>query len=143
MNFAPTNIVQAFEDEVFEEGGRNEFRPYNVGGSLRCRGYADGKKSVSLADTIFVFAIYPAHLAVYGVTSKSASSRTPRPWWMRYGCRGVIHRARAERERRNWQYIRCLRVTGEMNFAPTMWVESLDDEAVDGGGCYFWFMICS
>jgi hypothetical protein len=45
--------------------------------TLEGEGYADGKKSVSLADTIFVFAIYPAHLAVYGVTSKSASSRTP------------------------------------------------------------------
>jgi hypothetical protein len=36
-------------------------------------GYAGGKKSVSLADTIVVLGSYPAHLAVYGVTSKSAS----------------------------------------------------------------------
>jgi hypothetical protein len=57
MNFAPTNIVHTLEDES----------------------YADGKKSVSFADTIFVLVSYPAHLAVYGVTSKSASSRTPPP----------------------------------------------------------------
>jgi hypothetical protein len=30
MNSAPTNIVQAFEDEAFKGSGRNEFRPYNV-----------------------------------------------------------------------------------------------------------------
>jgi hypothetical protein len=45
-----------------------------------------GKKSVSLADTIFILVSPPAHLAVYGVTSKSASSRTPPAWlvasWM-------------------------------------------------------------
>jgi hypothetical protein len=34
MNFAPTNIAHAIEDEKFEEGGRNEFRSYNDGGSL-------------------------------------------------------------------------------------------------------------
>jgi hypothetical protein len=28
MNFAPTNIVHAFEGEVVEGGGRNKFRPY-------------------------------------------------------------------------------------------------------------------
>jgi hypothetical protein len=55
MNFAPTMWMETFEDE----------------------GYADSKKSVSLADTIRVLGSYPAHLAVYGVTSKSASSRTP------------------------------------------------------------------
>jgi hypothetical protein len=60
MNFAPTTWVETIEGEC----------------------YADGKKSVSLADTIFVWDSYPAHLAVYGVTSKSASSRTPPPWWV-------------------------------------------------------------
>jgi hypothetical protein len=28
---------------------------------------------------------------------------------------------------------RCLRVAGEMNFAPTMWAETPDDEAFDCG----------
>jgi hypothetical protein len=60
MNFAPTNIAHNFENERIGEG----------------EGYADGKKSVSLADTIPILGSYPAHLAVYGVTSKSASSRT-------------------------------------------------------------------
>jgi hypothetical protein len=44
----------------------------------------------------------------------------------RHGCRGVIHRARAARERRNRQLFRRLRGAGEMNFAPTMWMESSD-----------------
>jgi hypothetical protein len=61
MNFAPTNIAHTFEDERVDE----------------CEGYAEGKKSVSLTDTIPIWDSYPAHLAVYGVTSKSASSRTP------------------------------------------------------------------
>jgi hypothetical protein len=34
MNFAPTNMAHTFEDEAFEGGGRNEFRPYNVGGNV-------------------------------------------------------------------------------------------------------------
>jgi hypothetical protein len=28
MNFAPTNIAHAFEDERIGDGERNEFRPY-------------------------------------------------------------------------------------------------------------------
>jgi hypothetical protein len=63
--------------EVFEGAGEMNFAPTNIAHTFEDESYADGKKSVSLADTIFVFAIYPAHLAVYGVTSKSASSRTP------------------------------------------------------------------
>jgi hypothetical protein len=34
MNFAPTTCVETSENEVFEGGGRNEFRPYNVGGNV-------------------------------------------------------------------------------------------------------------
>jgi hypothetical protein len=60
MNFAPTTRVETSADE----------------------GYADGKKSVSLADTIRILVSYPVHLVVYGVTSKSASSQTPLPWWV-------------------------------------------------------------
>jgi hypothetical protein len=33
MNFAPTNIAHAFEDEAVDGGGRNEFRPYKDGGN--------------------------------------------------------------------------------------------------------------
>jgi hypothetical protein len=44
MNFAPTNIVQAFEDEAFEEGGRNEFRPYNVDATACVEGEILGQK---------------------------------------------------------------------------------------------------
>jgi hypothetical protein len=33
MNFAPTNIAHTFEDEAVDGSGRNEFRPYNVGGN--------------------------------------------------------------------------------------------------------------
>jgi hypothetical protein len=34
MNFAPTNMAHTCEGEAFEGGGRNEFRPYNVGGNV-------------------------------------------------------------------------------------------------------------
>jgi hypothetical protein len=43
-------MVVSFEDEGVEGSGRNEFRPYIFGGNLGCQSYADGKKSVSLAD---------------------------------------------------------------------------------------------
>jgi hypothetical protein len=79
INFAPTSREEPFANE----------------------GYADGKKSVSLADAIPIWDSYPAHLAVYGVTSKSASlaDATLRMGWLQR-CRGVIHRARAARQRR-------------------------------------------
>jgi hypothetical protein len=51
MNFGPTTRVEPFANE----------------------GYADGKKSVSLADTIPILGPTPHTWAVYGVTSKSAS----------------------------------------------------------------------
>jgi hypothetical protein len=37
---------------------------------------------VSLTDTIHILTSYPAHPEVYGVTSKSASSRTPHRGWV-------------------------------------------------------------
>jgi hypothetical protein len=52
--------------------------------------------------------------------------------WQRR-CRGVIHRARAERERRNRQSFRRLRGAGEINFAPTNIAHAFEDEAFEGG----------
>jgi hypothetical protein len=76
-------VVEVYKIYIFEDGGgRNEFRPYNFGESISCRSYADGKKSVSLTDTIHILTSYPAHPEVYGVTSKSASSRTPHRGWV-------------------------------------------------------------
>jgi hypothetical protein len=33
MNFAPTTRAQPLDDETVDGSGRNEFRPYNVGGN--------------------------------------------------------------------------------------------------------------
>jgi hypothetical protein len=48
-------------------------------------------------------------------------------------CRGVIHRARAARERRNRQLFRRLMGAGEINFAPTSIAHTFEDEAFEGG----------
>jgi hypothetical protein len=44
MNFAPTKMAHAFEDEAVEGSGRNEFRPYNEDATACVEGEILGQK---------------------------------------------------------------------------------------------------